>query len=181
LQLIPTHPDQAGGLGFLGETHRLYAVFIFAYAATASAMASREVLFDNAAIQTYKIPVVALIILMMLLFLGPLFVFAPILLRIRRKGLEEYSTLACKLGRLYDGKWAKGMTPVGESLLSTPDNTSLANYSRDYELVERMRAFPFDPRTAVVLAIAGLIPMVPLLATVVPMEQIFKLVLKALG
>jgi hypothetical protein len=179
LQLIPTHPDQAGGLGFLGETHRLFAIFIFAYAATASAVASREVLFDKVPIQTYKIPVVALIIIMLLIFLGPLFMFAPILLRTRRKGLHEYSTLACKLGRLYDQKWVKGMTPAGESLLSTPDNTSLANYSRDYELVDRMRVFPFEPRTAVVLALAGLIPMVPLLATVMPMEEIFKLLLKA--
>jgi len=44
-----------------------------------------------------------------------------------------------------------------------------------------MRVFPFEPRTAVVLALAGLIPMVPLLTTVMPMEQIFKLFLKVMG
>jgi hypothetical protein len=181
LQLIPTHPDQAGGLGFLGETHRLFAIFIFAYTATASAVASREVLFDNVSIQTYKIPVAALVIIMLLLFLGPLFMFAPALLRTRRKGLHEFSTLACRLGRLYDHKWMKGTTPVSESFLSTPDNTSLASYSRDYELVDRMRVFPFEPRTAIGLALAGLVPMVPLLATVMPMEEIFKLLLKAMG
>ena len=178
LQLIPTHPDQAAGLGFLGETHRLYAIFIFASAATASAVACREVLFDKVPIQSYKIPIAGLVIIMLLLFLGPLCMFAPLLLRTRRKALHEYSTLACKLGRLYDRKWVKG-NPAGESLLSTPDNSSLANYSRDYELVDRMRVFPFEPRTAVALALAGLIPMVPLLATVVPMEEIFKLLLKA--
>jgi hypothetical protein len=181
LQLIPVHPDRAGGLGFLGETHRLFAIFIFAYAATASAMASREVLFDKVPIQTYKIPIAALIVIMLLFFLGPLFMFAPALLRTRRKALHEYSTLACTLGRLYDRKWVHAMTPTAESILSTSDNTSLANYSRDYELVDRMRVFPFDPRLAVGLALAGLIPMVPLLATVMPMEEIFKLVLKAMG
>jgi len=180
LQLISTHPDQAGGLGFLGETHRLFAIFIFAYAATASAIAAREVLFDKVPIQSYKIPIPALVVVMLLIFLGPLFMFAPILLRTRRKGLQEYSTLACKLGRLYDQKWVKG-NPLGESLLSTPDNTSLADYSHDYELVDRMRVFPFEPRTAVALALAGLIPMAPLLATVMPIEEIFKLLLKALG
>jgi hypothetical protein len=181
LQLIPTHPDRAGGLGFLGETHRLFAIFIFAYAATASAMASREVLFDKVQIQTYKIPIAALIVIMLLFFLGPLFMFAPALLRTRRKALHEYSTLGCTLGRLYDRKWVHAMTPAAESILSTSDNTSLANYSRDYELVDRMRVFPFDPRLAVGLALAGLIPMVPLLATVMPMQEIFKLVLKAMG
>jgi hypothetical protein len=180
LRLVPTHPDQAGGLGFLGETHRLYAIFIFAYAATASSIAAREVLFDKVPIQSYKIPVAALVITLVLIFLGPLLMFAPILLRTRRKSLHEYSTLACKLGRLYDQKWVKG-NPLGESFLSTPDNTSLANYSHDYELVDRMRVFPFEPRTAVALAIAGLIPMVPLLAAVMPINEIFKLLLKALG
>ena len=181
LQLIPTHPDRAGGLGFLGETHRLFAIFIFAYAATASAMASREVLFDKVPIQTYKIPVAALIVIMLLFFLAPLFMFAPKLLRTRRRALHEYSTLACTLGRLYDRKWLQAATPAAESILSTSDNASLANYSRDYELVDRMRVFPFDPRTAIGLTLAGLVPMVPLLATVMPMQEIFKLVLKAMG
>jgi hypothetical protein len=181
LQLIPTHPDQAGGLGFLGETHRLFAIFIFAYCAMASAMAIREVLFDKVPIQSYKIPIVALILVMLLIFLGPLFMFAPVLLRTRRKALHEYSSLACNLGRLYDRKWLKGMTPGTESILSTSDNASLANFSHDYELVESMKPFPFDRRTAIGLALAGLIPMVPLLATVMPMAEIFKLVLKAMG
>ena len=181
LQLIPTHPDRAGGLGFLGEMHRLFAIFVFAYAATAAAVASREVLFDKVPIQTYKIPVAALICLMLLLFLAPLLMFAPALLRTRRKALHEYSTLACTLGRLYDRKWVQARTPAAESILATSDNTSLANYSRDYELVDRMRVFPFDPRAAIGLILAGLVPMVPLLATVMPMQEIFKLVLKAMG
>ena len=181
LQLVANHPDQAAGLGFLGETHRLFAIFIFAYAATASAVATREVLFDKVPIRTYEVPVAALIITLVIIFLGPLFMFAPALLRTRRNGLHEYSTLGCKLGRLYDQKWVKAFSRVGESLLSAPDNTSLANYSRDYELVDRMRVFPFEPRTAVVLALAGLIPMVPLLATAMPIDEIFKLLLKALG
>lgn len=44
-------------------------------------------------------------------------------------------------------------------------------------LVERTRPFPFEPRTAIVLALAG-IPMVPLLATVMPPQEIFELLLK---
>jgi hypothetical protein len=165
----------------LGETHRLFAIFIFAYAAAASGVLSREVLFDKVPIESYKIPVAALIILMLLLFLGPLLMFAPALLRTRRKSLHEYSTLGSKLGRLYDQKWVRGTNPADESLLSTPDNTSLANYSRDYELVDRMRVFPFEPRAVIALALAGLIPMLPLLATAMPMAEIFKLLLKVLG
>ncbi|MGB7439392.1 MAG: hypothetical protein WBQ61_24550 [Candidatus Acidiferrum sp.] len=180
LQLVPTHPDQAGGLGFLGEAHRLFAIFIFAYAATGSGVFAREILFDRVPIQTLKIPVAAFIVIALILFLGPLFMFAPALLRTRRKALHEYSTLGGKLGRLYHQKWVKGVNPGDDSLLSAPDNTSLANYSRDFELVEQTRPFPFEPRTAIFLALAGLLPLVPLLATVMPMQEIFELLLKVL-
>jgi hypothetical protein len=180
LQLVPTHPDQAGGLGFLGEAHRLFAIFIFAFAATGSGVFAREILFEKVPIDTFKIPVAVFIVLALLIFLGPLFMFAPALLRTRRIALHEYSTLGGKLGRLYHQKWVKGISTADDSFLSTPDNTSLANYSRDFELVEQTRAFPFEPRTAVVLALAGLIPVVPLLATVMPMQEIFGLLLKVL-
>jgi hypothetical protein len=181
LQLVPTHPDRAGGLGFLGEANRLFAILILAYGATASGVLAREVLFEKVPVQTFQIPIAAFVVITLVLFLGPLFMFAPALLATRRKGLHEYSTLGAKLGRLYHQKWVKGINPADDSLLSTSDNTSLANYSRDYELVDQMRIFPFEPRTVIVLALAGLIPMVPLLATVMPMEQIFKLLLKVLG
>lgn len=181
LQLVPTHPDHAGGLGFLGETHRLFAIFIFAFAATGSGVFSREVLFENVPVQTFQVPIAAFVVISLLLFLGPLFIFAPALWRTRRKALHEYSTLGVNLGRLYHQKWVKGIDRTEESFLSGPDNASVANFSRDYELVDHMRIFPFDRSAVVVLVLAGLIPMVPLLATVMPMEQIFKLLLKVSG
>lgn len=180
LQLVPTHPDQAGGLGFLGEAHRQFAIFIFAYGTTVSGTVAREIIFDKVPIGTFKIPIVAFIVIAPLLFLGPLFMFTPALVRTRRKALHQYSELGVKLGRLYHQKWVKEINPADESFLSAPDNTSLANYSRDFELVERMRPFPFEPRTAIVLALAGLIPMVPLPTTVMPMQEIFELLLKIL-
>jgi hypothetical protein len=180
LQLVPTHPDQAGGLGFLGEAHRVFAVFIFAYAVTGSGVFARAILFDKVPIDAYRVPIASFVVIVLIIFLGPLFMFAPTLLRMRRKALHQYSTLGVQLGRLYHEKWVKGINGADDSLLSTPDNTSLANYSRDFELVEQTRPFPFEPRTAVFLALAALIPMVPLLATVMPMEEIFELLLKVL-
>ncbi|MGC2269540.1 MAG: hypothetical protein WA608_22330, partial [Candidatus Acidiferrales bacterium] len=177
LQLVPTHPDQAGGLGFLGETQRQFAIVIFSYAATGSAVFSREILFEKIPIDTFKVPIAAFVVVVLALFLGPLFMFAPALLRTRRTALREYGTLGCNLGRLYHRKWMTGSNLAAESLLTVPDNNSLANYSRDYELVDRMRAFPFEPRTAIVLVLASLIPMAPLVATVMPVGEIFKLLL----
>ncbi|MGA8492698.1 MAG: hypothetical protein WB711_19910, partial [Terriglobales bacterium] len=86
LQLVPTHPDQAGGLGFLGEANRLFAILIFAYAATGTGVFAAEVLFEKVPIQSFRVPVAVFIVMSLLIFLGPLFMFAPALLRTRRQG-----------------------------------------------------------------------------------------------
>ena len=71
-----THPDRAGGLGFLGEANRLFAIFIFAYGATASGVLGREVLFEKVPVQSFQIPIAAFVVTSLLLFLGP-----PLVLR----------------------------------------------------------------------------------------------------
>jgi hypothetical protein len=141
LQLVPTHPDRAGGLGFLGETHRLFAIFIFAYAATGSGVFSREVLFEKVPLQTLQVPIAAFVVVSLLLFLGPLFIFAPALWRTRKNALHEYSTLGADIGRLYHQKWVTGNDRAEQSFLSSSDHASLANFGRDYELVDHMRIF----------------------------------------
>jgi hypothetical protein len=62
LQLIPTHPDRAGGLSFLGDAHRAFVIIIFAIACTASGLFCREVLFEGVSIQSFKFPVAAYVV-----------------------------------------------------------------------------------------------------------------------
>ena len=59
-----------------------------------------------------------------------------------------------------------------ESLLGSPDAASLAELAMVYEHVEKMQLFPFDKRAVLVLAIAALIPMVPLVGTAIPLIEI---------
>ena len=47
--------------------------------------------------------------------------------------------------------------------------------NRNIQLLADVADFSFEPRTSVVLALVGLIPMVPLRATVMPTQEIFKL------
>jgi hypothetical protein len=181
LQLIPTHPDRAGGLSFLGDAHRAFVIIIFAIACTASGLFCREVLFQGVSIQSFKFPVAAYVVVCLLLFLGPLLMFAPKLLKVRRKGLLEYGALGTTYTSLFQEKWVKGMNPSGEPILGSSDIQSLANFGNSYDLVTRMRVFPFEPRAAVTLALAALLPMVPVLATAMPIKEVLKIASKVLG
>src|SRR5215470_2049709 len=47
LQLIPTHPDEAGGLAFVGEAQRLFGILLFAYSITVSGVLANSVIYDK--------------------------------------------------------------------------------------------------------------------------------------
>ena len=56
--------------------------------------------------------------------------------------------------------------------MGSPDVSSLADLGFAYEHVERMQFIPFDKKAVVVLALAALIPMIPLVGTAIPLAEI---------
>jgi hypothetical protein len=49
----------------------------------------------------------------------------------------------------------------------------MADIATCYEHVSEMRLIPFDTKAFVVLAIAALLPMIPLVGTAIPLNEIF--------
>ena len=62
--------------------------------------------------------------------------------------------------------------------MGTPDISSLADLGNAYEVLDRMRPMPFDPADA--LALAALIPLAPLLLTIMPVAEMLELAGKVL-
>jgi hypothetical protein len=58
-----------------------------------SAEAAFLIVFEKVAIETFKVPYIALLVVVELLFLGPLLMFVPILIRSRLAWLRDYSLL----------------------------------------------------------------------------------------
>lgn len=76
---------------------------------------------------------------------------------------------------------SSGRNPENDSLLGTGDIQSLADFGNSYSLVEHMKPLPVDPRTLIHLTIAGLLPMAPLLLTVMPFKEVISLVMKLIA
>jgi hypothetical protein len=165
----------------VGEAHGVFGIIVFAFAAAGSGVFSNEVLFEGASIQSFKFPIAGYVLICLLLFLGPLLMFSLKLRKVKKRGLLKYGTLGTTYTGLFEEKWVDGTTSPGEPILGSADIQSLADYGSSYELVSRMRIFPFEPRTAVGLALTALIPFVPLAAMVMPIQDMLKLVLKVLG
>jgi len=181
LQLVPTHPDRAGGLGFLGGAHRPLGVFALSVGAVISGRYCTEILYGGSSLSAIRAPVAVFVVIMLLVCVGPLVVFLPQLMAARRKGLVEYGALALRYAAEFDRKWLRGGAPADEELLGSGDIQSLADIGGSFERIEQMRPVPFGLKDVTALVAACLLPMVPVLATVMPIEEVAKIVLKVLG
>lgn len=124
--------------------------------------------------------IIGYVVLIVTVFLCPLVFFTPKLIQAKRRGLLEYGTLANEYTRSFDRKWIKGEPPEGEAILGSADLQSLADLGNSFDIVKKMRVFPFGRSSIISLAAFGVIPMSPLLLTVFPLEELVMKILKLL-
>jgi hypothetical protein len=180
LRVSVSHPDQAGGLGFLGIAQVGFGALAFGLSSILAASAAFLIVFKGADIETFKIPFIAYLVFVNLIFLGPLLVFVPLLARTRRQGLRDFSSLANRYDYAFVEKWIRGKTPEGEPLLGTGDIQSLADLGNSYQYARQMKPIPFDLRTIIQMSVIAAAPMLPLLPLVMPIADILKILSKAL-
>jgi hypothetical protein len=115
------------------------------------------------------------------LFLAaPLLLLVPTLRPVKIRGLLEYGALANGYTQTFDAKWVHGRWPEGETILGSSDIQSLADLGSSYAIVRGMRAIPIDKGTLIGLAVAAVLPMVPVLILGTPADQLILTVAKLL-
>ena len=174
LRLIASHADRAGGLGFLTPPHQAFCVFAFVVGSTLSAGAAFRIVYEGASIDIFQLPVLVVVIVMQVVFLGPLLFFTPTMVRARKAGLAAYGSLVMKYNRSFQDKWMEGTAPPGESLLGSADIQSMADMGNTFRFVEDMRYTPIDKWTVMQIAVATLLPGLPLVFLAIPLTEILK-------
>ena len=180
LRLIPTHPDMAGGLGFLGSGQAQFGIIVFSASTVIAAAIGEMIIFGGESLSSFKVTIVAYVVLQLVIFLGPLLVFSPLLLKIKRRGLLDYGALATSYTQSFDNKWVRGNVPQGEILLGSSDIQSLADLANSFQVVNKMSVFLFNRSNIISIVAVSVIPMLPLLLTVISPEEILLKVLKLL-
>ena len=180
LHLMPTHPDLAGGLGFLGLGHAKFSILILAASSVIAAGVADQIVYTGSSLASFKYFIVGYILFVIPVILMPLVSFAPQLLVTKRKGLEEYGALATTYTHSFDQKWVRGENLEGEPLLGTADIQSLADLGNSFEVIKKMNVLPFDRNTIKSLAMAAALPFVPLLFAVMPAKELLKQIMKLL-
>ena len=180
LDLVPTHPDRVGGLGFLSNTVYAFVPLAAAHGALLAGMLANRIFYMGAALPDFKIEISVIVIFLLFLVIGPLLVFAPQLAQVKRTGLREYGTLAERYVREFDGKWLRGGAPADEPFVGSGDIQSLADLGNSFEVVQGMRVAPVTREAFLRLVIATLAPVVPLALTMMPLEDLLKKLLGVL-
>jgi hypothetical protein len=177
LDLIPTHADSAGGLGFLEQAHMSFGIIGFGFCSVLAAGAAFRLLYEGATLETFRTPGIVALLLMQVIFVGPLLVFFPLQVRARRAGLAAYGALVADYNRRFHRKWIE-RKESGDEILGTGDIQSLADLGNSYRFVREMRPVPFSPRLILGIAAACALPALPLPLFSIPLADLVAILAK---
>jgi hypothetical protein len=180
LFLVATHTDLAAGLGFLSEGQKAFSPIVFAGGAVVAAEVGNAIAYQGATLSSMKFPMIGYGILAVVLLILPLLVVAPVLLKIKRKGMLEYGAQVTIHNQLFERKWVQGIHPEDETLLGNPDASSLIDLGSSFSVVKDMRLVPIDKPTLIALAVSAALPMLPVVLYAIPAPELLRM-LKMLG
>lgn len=178
LLLTPTHPDRAGGLAFIGKGLIPFGIILFALSVVVSSAIASRILFNGGRLEDYQWSYAALFVVFLLIFAGPIFIFVPKLLMLKQRGLMEYGKLGSLYTQSFHRKWIEETEPSQDPILGTGDIQSLADLGNSFEIIRKMRIVPLELNDFLTIVLLGLIPALPLAATVMPVGAIVKGLLK---
>ena len=179
LRLVGTHPDRAGGLGFVNVGHAAFSLLPLASSCILAARVATDVLQAGVPLRIFQLPLLSFVVLSLALAMLPFPIFVRPLAHTKRQGLMEYGTLATRYVQDFERKWVRGDPPAGETLLGTGDIQSLADIGGSYERLAGMKILPLDRYTVIAFAVAAIVPLLPLALTVMPLDEILKVLLRA--
>jgi hypothetical protein len=180
LSIVPTHPDGAGGLGFLKGMPNAFSLLAFATSAVVASRLAHDVMYHDVSLLSLKVVLTGFVVLVVAICVAPLLALVGPLAAAKRRALLDYGALVGEHGRLVRRRWILGEAPADDGLLQAPEIGPVADTVALYEAVGRMRPVPFGKSTLLGIAVPTLIPILVLLSTQVPIKEVLKKIVGAL-
>jgi hypothetical protein len=178
LHLTPTHPDRRAGLGFLSVLSYSFAPFLIAHGTMVSARVANGIVHAGLTLRYYEMEMVVIPAAVLLLVLGPAFVFSSRLWRAKRTGLLEYGALGERYVRDFENKWVRHPRSVSEPLLGSADIQSLADLANSFQNLGQMSVLPPTRHSVLTLLLITLVPLAPLPLTMISGRELFERLVK---
>jgi len=180
LSIVPTHPDGAGGLGFVKDMPKAFSLLAFATSAVVASRLAHDVMYHDVSLLSLKVVLGDFVVMVISVCVAPLLALARPLAAAKRRALLEYGALVGKHGRLVRQRWILGETLADDGLIQAAEIGPVADSLALYDAVRRMQTVPFGKSTLVGIAVPTLVPILVLLSTQVPIKDVLKKIIGAL-
>ena len=161
--LQPSHADRSGGLGILVLAQRSFNMVFMACSIVISGQLIMKIISDPASFGMIKGVTIGFIVFGLLLILLPLFFFMGKLIRIKQRGLLQYSYLASAMSRRFEQDWLNER-PIEKRIEDRQVDPSMGyDYSGMFDNLQQMRAAPVSVRDIAGMAVMLFVPFIPIL------------------
>ena len=174
LNLVASHPDKTGGIGFLSDAQTKFGLVILAYGISYVAPTiGYKLAFEGATFSVLSVwgYAVSFIIGAPLLFTIPLFMFTKQLYHTKIRAKKMFQERSMERALAFEEKWLKACSSGNYKLMSGNDLNGLTALNQVYDHIQAMRVVPFDLRSFSELVGSALGPMVPLLPYLVSLPE----------
>ncbi|WP_066731358.1 hypothetical protein [Cupriavidus sp. D384] len=171
LQLVPTHPDRVGGLGFLARMPVAFAPFTLAVSAVVAASWAHLVAYHDTPVPSLYIQMGLLVVVLILLVAMPLLCFTPLLMHMKKQAMLDYGVLLAEHGRKVQGRWLEGKDGLDDDeMLNAPELGATADTQTIYESVTKIRVVIVNKYVLFAIALPAALPMLLLVAGQYPIK-----------
>jgi hypothetical protein len=174
LKLLPAHPDRAAGLRFVGYSINALAPFGTALGVIAAGMIANRVTHDAASLLSYKFVAVGLAAFVVVVTVAPLLAFVDKLLAAWDFGVLGYGALTNRLAAELEHNWIGRTAGFTDNPLHTQTAAALTSMGTLSSNVYAMRFVPLDPRSIIVIIVMTLLPFLPVILMVLPLDVVIK-------
>jgi len=173
LNIVPSHPDRVGGLGFLPKATYSFAPILFAQGTTLSGRIASAVVHEGRDLMSFRVDAVLFVVFFVSAVVSPMLAFVPGLIKAKRRGLAEFGGFASAYTNAFESTWFSPGTRQSEAL-GSGDIQSLADLGNSFAVVREMNLMPFDYKDLLRLVAVAAAPLIPLLFLIFSPEEILE-------
>lgn len=180
LQLVGTHPDHFGGIGFILMLPKAFSLITLALSSVIAANWTHQAMFHQVAIKSFQVPLAIFIVIWFAILTLPICLFIPKLIAHKKNALAQYRALIGKHGRLVHQRWITGEKSMSSPILEASELGSIADIRVAYEAITKMKVIPVNLSSMIDVITAIAIPMILVASTQIPISQIIMTLMKAI-
>ena len=172
LRLTPTHPDGFGGIGYLEVVHAQFAPLAMALSAILAAAMAEGLATGTRSFESVYPNLLIILAAHLVLFVGPLALFAGQLYECREKGIVDYTVFVALHLKHFEHEFVRPGADPATQPLADGDVQSLADLTNVMNGVHRMGLVPAGAPLLTALTLATLLPFLPLALLRFPIAEL---------